>query len=144
MNGQQGYHLYTPLMLLDGGTILINRGWIAADANMPPPPNGTLRVTGTLKKPDPVNKFTPPNRPIDSEWYFIDFGQIATEKHLTDLAPYVIYTEGPAENASPIPVGAKPELYNNHKSYVIFWFMMAGLMIVFYVLRFIVPAKVRR
>jgi len=144
LNGKQGYHLYSPLLLLDGGTLLVNRGWIPADANMPPPPNGTQRVTGILRKPDIANEFTPLNRPVDNEWYVIDFAQIASEKNLANLAPYVLYVEGTDTGTLPVPVGQKPELFNNHKSYAIFWFMMAGLMVVFYVLRFIVPVKARR
>lgn len=142
-DGKQGYHLYTPLKLLDDGIVLVNRGWIPATANMPVAPTGTLRVKGIIKKPDPANRFTPPNRPIDNEWYTIDFAQIAQEKALPNLAPYVLYIEGKSTEGLPIPVGEKPELYNNHKFYAIFWFMMAGMMVVFYILLFIVPAKVR-
>lgn len=139
--GKQGFHLYTPLKMLDGGMILINRGWVPADVNLPMPPQGSVRVSGLIRKPDAPNEFTPPNNPGDDEWFNIDFAQIATVKKLPDLAPYVLYVEGRDTGALPIPVGEKPELYNNHKAYAIFWFMMAGLMAVFYGLRFWVRFK---
>lgn len=140
-DGKQGYHLYTPLKLLDGGTILINRGWIANETVMPLPPTGTVRVQGLVRKPDAPNKFTPMNNPGDDEWFDIDFAQIASVKNIPKLAPYVLYVEGPDTGVQPIPVGAKPELYNNHKYYAVFWFMMAGLMVIIYTLKFIVGPR---
>jgi surfeit locus 1 family protein len=136
-DGRQGYHLYTPLKMLDGGIILINRGWISTDAKLPPVPEGSaLRIKGLLRKPDPANDFTPLNRPADDEWFHIDFAELAKVKALPNLAPYVLYVEGPVSGAEPVPVGAKPELYNNHKAYAVFWFMLAGLMVIIYTIRF--------
>lgn len=139
--GKQGFHLYTPLKLLDGGSILVNRGWIATDTVMPLPPKGTLRVQGLVRKPDVPNKFTPMNNPGDDEWFDIDFAQIASVKNIPKLAPFVLYIEGPDTGVQPVPVGEKPELYNNHKYYAVFWFMMAGLMIIIYTLKFIVGPR---
>lgn len=139
--GKQGYHLYTPFKLLDGGSILVNRGWIAEDEVMPLPPTGTVRVQGLVRKPDEPNKFTPMNNPGDDQWFDIDFVQIATVKNIPKLAPYVLYVEAPVAVRQPVPVGERPNLYNSHKGYAFFWFMLAGLMVIIFVMRFIVVPR---
>lgn len=149
-DGRQGYHLYTPFKLLDGGSILVNRGWIADDAAMNMPPEGVLRLKGLVRKPDTPNEFTPMNNPGDDQWFDINFEQIAKVKNIPKLAPYVLYLEGPltaSETAAavgqPVPVGERPNLYNSHKGYAFFWFMLAGLLVIIYGLRFIAgPRKV--
>ncbi|MFH9494764.1 SURF1 family protein [Streptomyces globisporus] len=50
-----GVHVLTPLDLKDGGTVLVNRGWVPAAPNqtafpdVPPAPRGEVTVTGRLK-----------------------------------------------------------------------------------------------
>lgn len=50
-----GAHVLTPLDLTDGGTVLVNRGWVATDGDqrafpkVPAPPRGEVTVTGRLK-----------------------------------------------------------------------------------------------
>ncbi|MEV1047420.1 SURF1 family protein [Streptomyces sp. NPDC049916] len=52
---QIGVHVLTPLDLRDGGTVLVNRGWVPAAPNqtaypdVPPAPRGEVTVTGRLK-----------------------------------------------------------------------------------------------
>ncbi|KUO22591.1 SURF1 family cytochrome oxidase biogenesis protein [Streptomyces dysideae] len=49
-----GFHVLTPLVLTDGKVLLVNRGWIPADASqtafpeIPAPPRGEVNVTGRL------------------------------------------------------------------------------------------------
>ncbi|WP_327377113.1 SURF1 family protein [Streptomyces sp. NBC_01216] len=50
-----GVHVLTPLVLEDGRTVLVNRGWVPAAADqkaypdVPPAPRGEVTVTGRLK-----------------------------------------------------------------------------------------------
>lgn len=58
-----GYHVITPLVMADGRAVLVNRGWIAAGADLtsfpaiPAPPSGTVTVTGRLR-PDETTAAT--------------------------------------------------------------------------------------
>lgn len=52
---QVGFHVLTPFVLTDGSVVLVNRGWIPADApsqtafpKVPAPPSGQVTVTGRL------------------------------------------------------------------------------------------------
>jgi cytochrome oxidase assembly protein ShyY1 len=52
-----GYHVLTPFLLDDGKVLLVNRGWIPADApsqtafpKIPAPPRGEVTVTGRLMR----------------------------------------------------------------------------------------------
>ncbi|MBI2233864.1 MAG: SURF1 family protein [Micavibrio aeruginosavorus] len=130
--GRQGYHLVTPLVMEDGGTILVNRGWMPLETRTDPDASGDVAVTGLLRKPDRANAFTPKNASSGNTAYSLD---------LQGFLPYVLYAENRDEGQLPIPVGAKPVPQNNHLSYAIFWFTMAGLLLVIYALRFLVPAR---
>jgi cytochrome oxidase assembly protein ShyY1 len=50
-----GFHVLTPLVLDGGSAVLVNRGWVAGNADpraypaVPAPPKGTVTVTGRLK-----------------------------------------------------------------------------------------------
>ncbi|MFJ6698438.1 SURF1 family protein [Streptomyces sp. NPDC091272] len=52
---QVGFHVLTPFDLKGGGTVLVNRGWVAFGADqqafphVPAPPTGEVTVTGRLK-----------------------------------------------------------------------------------------------
>ncbi|MFR0356546.1 SURF1 family cytochrome oxidase biogenesis protein [Streptomyces sediminimaris] len=54
-DGEVGYHVLTPLDLTDGKVLLVNRGWIPADAaqttfpEIPAPPAGKVTIEGRLK-----------------------------------------------------------------------------------------------
>lgn len=144
-DGEVGYHLLTPLQIAedDGphATLLVNRGWVLA---MPADrPTGFMTVRGLLRLPERANMFVPPNDPAKNEWFSIDPAQLATEKNLQNLLPYILYAEG-EEPADPVmSVGAAyhapggPSLPNNHRQYALFWFAMAGVLVVIYALRFL-------
>lgn len=143
--GEVGYHLMTPLQIAedDGppATLLVNRGWVLA---MPEDkPAGFMTVRGLLRPQERANMFVPPNNPQANEWFSIDLKQLAAEKQLQNLLPYILYAEG-EEPADPVmSVGAAyhppggPALPNNHKHYAFFWFSMAGVLAVIYALRFL-------
>ena len=141
-----GKHVLTPLQMDDGTWLLVNRGWVSQswkpvdEAN--PPPNGTVSITGLLRRPTERNPFTPDNKPLKDEWYYPDLEEIADVKNISGtIHEYILHQEKDENSAStadyPIAEAAKPVLDNNHLQYAIFWFSMAAILFVIYVLRFL-------
>jgi len=81
-DGEQGYMVVTPLEREGGGTVLVNRGWIAKKFRRQEDrpgglPQGEVTVEGLLREPWKKNMFTPENRPDKNEFYFPDVRQMA-------------------------------------------------------------------
>lgn len=145
LDEKQGSHLYTPFEIQGGGIILVNRGWVPNDgAASIGTPSGTITATGLFRKPDRANAFTPADDMAGNVFYHIDMDAIATAKDIAAPAPYILYLEREDDGTLPRAISAKPSLNNNHKSYALFWFTMAGVLAVIYILRFILPLTDRR
>jgi surfeit locus 1 family protein len=74
-DGLQGYHVVTPLVRLDGSTVLVDRGFVSKDAIGKcglQQKNGEVEVLGMLRMSQSRNAFTPDNHPERSEWYWAD------------------------------------------------------------------------
>jgi len=60
VNDQVGFEVFTPLVLADGGAVLVDRGWVppprngdaAAFPDVPPAPTGDVTVTGAVHRPE--------------------------------------------------------------------------------------------
>lgn len=142
LDGEPGNHLYMPLQLEGGGTVLVNRGWVPAGPLAVETPDGIVTVAGLFKEPGKGNIFTPPNIPEQRAWFKMDLAQIAAVKGLSGLSSYVLYAESSGNaDTPPKPVDVRVMLNNNHLAYAIFWFAMAGVLLVIYVLRFIVRER---
>lgn len=130
LDGKIGYHVITPLSLVNGGTILVNRGWIENNKIENLSQNHTrenIRITGVFRKPD-WNRFTPNNSPENNVWSKIDIGQIASIKNLKKVAPLVLYTEESSKEFGNLILQQQKWLpRNKHKQYAIFWFSMAAV-----------------
>ncbi len=139
-DGDPGNEVLTPLLLDDGGAILVDRGWIPFDANQPVPvagagaaPDGTVIVTGVLFPPD---SSTAPAAGATSVTYVrhVDLVQIGAQLPYRLLPYYLLLQEqAPAQTEglpSPAPL---PELSEGpHLSYAIQWFTFAGIAILGY------------
>lgn len=142
LHEQQGAHLITPLALDDHTILLVNRGWVPLsqdDDTMAIA--GPVAVTGLLRLPDQNNFFTPANDPAKQQWYTIDPQAIAKTHDLKGVLPFIMIAEGSPDETHgkefPLAIGGKPDLNNNHLSYAFFWFAMAGVLIVVFVIRFV-------
>ncbi|WP_332611230.1 SURF1 family protein [Achromobacter sp. ESBL13] len=134
-----GYWVMTPLRMADGGTVLVNRGFVLPQwrktegANPPPPAEG--RVTGLLRMGEPGSGFLRNNDPAANLWYSRDLPAIATARGLTDVAPYFIDADAassPGRDPAKAPVGGLTvlEFPNNHLVYAITWYALALMIIV--------------
>ncbi|MFJ5897793.1 SURF1 family protein [Streptomyces sp. NPDC093064] len=134
-NGDVGYHVLTPFVLEDGRILLVNRGWVAADASqttfptIPAPPRGEITVTGRLM-PDETTAASGikdvkglPDRQV----MLISSTQQAERLGKQVLGGYVQMT-------SPAPQGGSPQLLPDpehgdigpHLAYAIQWWLFTA------------------
>lgn len=136
-----GYHIVTPLLLEDGTTLLVNRGWVSDAWRDEREGTEAISVTGLLREPVD-NSFAPPNDPVKGRWYNIAPDEIAAAKGLNNISPYVLYVENNDPRVPyPIAAATKPDFPNSHLQYALFWFFMAGTLVTVYALRFLRKQK---
>lgn len=132
-----GFWVMTPLVTDDGWTVLVNRGFVAADRRDDRPlPQGPQAVTGLLRLSQPDGAFLRANDPQAARWYSRDTQAIAATLGLPDVAPYFIDADR-AGDAQPIGGLTVIAFRNSHLTYALTWFAMAGglLVLVAYALR---------
>ncbi len=134
-----GYHVITPLRLADGGSILVDRGFVPmalkeARSRRAGEPEGVVRLTGLLRAPEPRNAFTPDDDDARGQFFTRDPARIAAHDGLVDAAPFSVDVDPTIASPGgwPKPVGATLNIPNNHLSYALTWFGLAlGLLGVF-------------
>ncbi|QIR86229.1 SURF1 family protein [Paracoccus sp. AK26] len=132
-----GFWVMTPLVTDDGWTVLVNRGFVAADRRDDRPlPQGPQAVTGLLRLSQPDGAFLRANDPDAGRWYSRDTQAIGASLGLRDVAPYFIDADR-AGDAQPIGGLTVIAFRNSHLTYALTWFAMAGglLVLVAYALR---------
>lgn len=144
LRGQPGVHLVTPLLLAKGGpAILVDRGWIPAEARTLPGRAryrvpGQVTVKGVTKLPVALSSFfflrartTPSPAQPQLEWQAVDLDAIQAQTPYPLLGVYLAQTEALAER-EPAPV-PEPELdlsEGPHLGYAIQWFSFAAIALI--------------
>lgn len=146
--GMPGYHVITPLQTLQNEYLLINRGWVPLDTAYEKP-QGPQHITGLLRPAPAPNFFTPENNSAQDQWYRIEIRDIEKRHNIPALWPLILYAE-PTHNADgvhasyPLAQATKPHLKNDHAQYAAFWFAMAGILVIIFILRFVVTGRSNR
>ncbi|MBM3541904.1 MAG: SURF1 family protein [Alphaproteobacteria bacterium] len=135
--GRPGVELVTPLALADGSVVLVNRGWVptekaAPEARPETRTEGEVRVDGLVRVGERLGWATPANRPNDGLWFAADPAAIAAFAGL-DAVPYLVVMEGEGA-ALPRPRAPAALPPNDHLSYAVTWYALAGALAVVYVL----------
>lgn len=142
--GQQGFHLLTPLELDDGGVVLVRRGWVPASLSEPPveeaaPPEGTVEVAGILERPvaQPGFGARDPDDGVLARVFHTDTQRLNLQVE-GELYPMVLrlqeqeppLNDGPGALPATIP---PPDLDEaNHLSYALQWFSFGALALITY------------
>lgn len=140
--GTPGVHVITPLVLDNGQTLLVNRGWapLGYETQEQETTNKHISVPGMIRTPAKPNIFVPKNTPSANQWYAINIPELAASKTLPDIAPVMLYaidlTGGSKGISYPDPNALEIHINNNHLQYAFFWFAMAAALLAIYGLRF--------
>ena len=127
--GQLGYHIFTPLALDDGRTVMVNRGWIPVHdkddfaARATGEASAPVTIDAMIRTSNERNYFTPPNSPEENVWFGRDVDEIA-RYHELELIPVTVDLIGSPDVADgyPIPGDGNITLRNDHLGYAITWF----------------------
>ena len=138
--GQFGYEIIALLNLVDGRTVLVERGWIAGDPSRKVLPQldwplGEVRVKGelykSLEEPFSLGDEHSSAWPRRQQW--LDANDIAAEidgvlptvLRLSEHSPAALRTDRMLINVSP----------QKHQGYAVQWFAMAVMLAVIFVIR---------
>lgn len=123
-NELPGYEVLTPLQLADGRVLLVNRGWVPLDVEIPPAPAGAVDLEGRLRPPATARQVLPPG---DGEAELVsnpDLARLAAQ--VPDLIPtaYMEVVDEEARNGGVLPRPADPIVLDggDHLSYAFQWF----------------------
>lgn len=134
--GRVGYHVVTPLLLVDGRAVLVDRGWIATGdsrAQLPAavPPAGAVSVKGRVNLPTHNYVELTHAAPVGAVWQNLDPERFSSASGLRVL-PIVIEQTAPLAG----PNGAGDKLVRNwpapdfgvdrHRIYMVQWYLFAA------------------
>lgn len=135
--GGPGYWILTPLVLDGGGTVLINRGFVPADAKDPGQRpagaiQGPVEITGLLRLSVSPRLFVPEPDLAKNIWFSRDVGAMAASRNIAGMAPFFIDAAETAPGG--LPQGGETRLVfrNSHLDYALTWYGLALVLIAFY------------
>jgi surfeit locus 1 family protein len=139
--GEPGWHVITPFSSVEGDLVLIDRGFVPDRLRDPSSRaagqlEGEVDVTGLVRLSETPGPFTPDNEPDTNRWFWRDLSGMTYSMFPTatmDPAPFFLEAE-----KSDVPGGwpaggqTRLDLPNNHLQYAITWFLLAGAVLVIY------------
>ncbi len=135
-----GYWVMDPFRTEDGGTVMVNRGFVpqgagelfsSFDASVAPPA-GTVTIRGLAREPEDTGPFTPgPDIDAGVEYVRnIDRLTAMIDAELSPVAP--VYVDQAATSPDALPQGGETVITfrNRHFEYAVTWFGLAGVTVV--------------
>jgi surfeit locus 1 family protein len=139
---EPGYLVLTPFRLDSGGTVLVNRGFVgqskAGDPALRRAPLGSVTHTGLMRAPQARNPFTPADSSAKGVWYTRDPEKIGAALRLADAAPFTLDQDPGEIKLLSAPDGllrvavTTVDMPNNHLSYAVTWFGLAGALAIMF------------
>jgi surfeit locus 1 family protein len=139
--GEPGAHLIMPLLLNDGRTLLVDRGWLPQDLLPPALPKdlravGETTVRGVARYLAAYRRsyFQPVDDPARGRWFGWDLPAMADAigHHLLPIVLFASPTPGTAATL-PHVEPLTPSLPNNHLGYAITWYGLAVALLGVYI-----------
>ncbi|MEM6615293.1 MAG: SURF1 family protein [Pseudomonadota bacterium] len=143
-----GWHIYTPLELESGATVIVNRGYVPlarkeAESRADSQPEGRVQIAGLLRGQSEKGLFGNDNDPMANEWYWRDVVGMAQAMGLDEppiaqaemptvpfTYPFVIDAEAGGDPGD-IPEDGTTiiELSNRHFGYALTWYGLGGTLV---------------
>ncbi len=137
--GKTGDQVLTPLRLNDGTAVIVDRGWIPLDQDVPvtgdaAAPTGKVEVAGVLFPPDAISSPGATVTPVDRVTE-VDLGQIGAALPYPILPIYVLLQrQEPVQTGGlPQPPPLPPLTNGPHLSYAAQWFGFAAIALIGFV-----------
>jgi surfeit locus 1 family protein len=137
--GHAGYHVLTPLVLTDGRTVLVNRGWTpqgASRAVLPqlPPPGGLVTVQGRIAIPSAGAFELATDSASGPVWQNLDLGRFSATTGMGLLPVIIEAIDAPPASARDdglVRDWPAPDFgVEKHEIYMVQWYALAVLSIV--------------
>ncbi|MEN5083631.1 SURF1 family cytochrome oxidase biogenesis protein [Bosea sp. TWI1241] len=125
-----GRWVFQGFALDDGGTVLVNRGFVPEERyGEIRPAAGEATIVGFLRAPEARGSFTPADLPERREFYTRDPAGIAASLGLGAVAPFYLEAERQGDGLTP-PAGVDPReliarIPDNHLQYALTWYGLA-------------------
>lgn len=133
-----GYFIFAPAKLSDGGTVVVDRGFVPLGRKAIIGPRlgevpGAVNVVGYLRWPEPPGMFTPAADVKGNIWFARNPSAMAAAHHWGAIAPFYVDQEAPVPAGGlPLPGKIIVNLPDNHLQYAITWFGLAAALVGYY------------
>ncbi|KYQ91101.1 surf1 family protein [Tieghemostelium lacteum] len=142
-DGFLGYYIISPFKLVNGKSILVNRGWVPLnlkDENFRITSgtysNETVDVLGLVSKiKEKGSMFTPENQPQKNQWYYLDVPEMAKQLDALPLMVNAIEELPKTTVSSSIKrfdTNIESHFYNKHISYIGTWYGLTACLTFIY------------
>lgn len=128
-----GAWVLAPLRTDAGDYVLVNRGFVPAQAQVAPVPVGRVEIVGLLRISEPKGGFLRSNDPAHGRWYSRDVAAILRARGLPPeaSAPYFVdAARDPSNDVWPRGGMTVVSFRDHHLSYALTWFGLAALTLV--------------
>lgn len=146
--GRAGENVVTPLHLDDGRILLVNRGFVPLDADVPSAPSGTVTVTGRLRPSEQrrTGQLSDPAEGALTVAQRVDIVRLDAQFDDPLVPMYLDLMGSEPADGSPFPEPvARPDLTEgNHLSYAVQWFIFSAAVAVGWVLAVRRSVRTRR
>lgn len=130
--GKIGAHIYSPFVENDR-VLWVKQGWVEAGqvfgaGNM----YVAKQISGVLKYPPRPNVFTPDNSTESNEWFIADPKAMSGARGLDveKTLPFILVRDDLDTASNMTYEAVDANLRNDHLQYAIFWFVMAGALLI--------------